>query len=269
MTRKPDPRLVSKTVCHKLECLEDFLKGFASSGATRNYCYLEIFARPGKFICHESGAQISSLSSRASDIKPGFGRMVMAAQNEEALENFSNINGLIVSGNILHDSVQRKIFDQIPRSSNILCVIDPPGYRRLRWSTMKKMISGSTNWQGQRMDALLILPLENALFKNMGRVECASSINRFFGTNEWQNTAGELAAGRISPLKARLEMVNLYAENLKSQGYRHVEVFNPAKPGRMSAYFIIWTSDTSSRIKQIKNIWQKTRFLPGEMFHQS
>lgn len=268
MARKPDPRLVSKTVCHKLECLEEFLREYASSGTARNYCYLEIFARPGKFICRESGAQISSLSFRVSDIKPGFGRLVLAVQSEENAKDFSGIDGLVVSGNILHDSVQRQIFDQIPRSSSILCIIDPPGYRRLRWSTMKKMISGSTNWQGQRMDTLLILPLENALFKNMGRAECTASINRFFGTGEWQNIAGELGAGRVSPLKARLEMINLYAENLKNQGYRHVEVFNPAKPGHMPAYFIVWTSDTSSRIKQIKNIWQKTHFLPGEMFHQ-
>lgn len=268
MIKQPDPQPVSRAVCHKLECLEDFLKSYASGGAAYNYCYLELFARPGLYKCRESGTLVPDLSYRALRVNPGFGRYVLALTEGELREEFTGIDMLTVTGNILHDSTRRQIFDHIPRSSSILCIIEPPGYRRLRWSTVKKIITGGRNWQGQRMDMLMILPLENALFKNISRADCTASINRFFGTTDWQSISRDLAEGQISPLKARLEMINLYAENLKNQGYRHVEVFNPAKPGRIPPYFLIWSSDSDSRIKALKSIWQKPRFLPGELFHQ-
>lgn len=179
MIKQPDPRLVSKVYCHKLECLEDFLKSFASGGSAQGYCYLELFAKPGEYRCKESGAIVKDLSHRALRIKPGFGRYVFAVPSADHPAEFSGIDALVISGNILYDSTRRQIFDQIPRSSDILCIIDPSGYSRLRWSTMKKIITGGTNWQGYRMDMLFIFPLENALFKNISRLNCRYSLTVF------------------------------------------------------------------------------------------
>jgi three-Cys-motif partner protein len=266
--KTPDPRLTSRTFCHKLECTEEFLKSYASGKAARGDCYLELFARFEKYRCKETGAVLPGLTSRVLKIKPGFRRYIFATLDKHATDSLPEKEVFVITGNILHDSTQRQVFDQIPRSSSILCVIEPPGYRRLRWSTMRKIITGGTSWQGYRMDMLMILPLENALFKNMNRPDCANSINRFFGSDKWQGIAKGLAESRISPLQARMKMVEMYIGNLKEEGYRHVEIFSPAKPGRIPAYLVIWASDLGSRIRQIKSIWQTPRFLPGEMFHK-
>jgi three-Cys-motif partner protein len=269
MTKQPDPRVVSRSFCHKLECMEDFLKNYSSSKTVGGDCYLELFAKFAQYKCRESGTIVPGLSDRVLTIKPRFRNYIFAMPDTLTRDNLPDKEVTIITGNVLYESVQRQIFDRIPRSSNILCIVEPPGYRRLRWSVVTKLIIGGTNWQGYRMDMLMVLPLENALFKNMGRTDCINSINRFFGTQEWQDTASDLAKGQASPSEARLKLINLYAEKLKGEGYRHVEIFNPLRDNRIPPYFIIWASDRDSRIRQIKNIWQTPRFLPGEMFHKS
>jgi len=270
MQKQPDPQPVSKAVCHKLECLGDFLAVYSAGIKGGQYYYLELFAGQETYTCKETGVTVPGLSRRALKVKPGFGGYILVkpGNSPEPARAGAGDNPLTIRGNLIQSATLRRIFDRIPRSSSIFCVIDPPGYRRLRWTTMKKLITSGTNWQGQRMDLMLLLPVEMAIIKNLNRPECAASLTRFFGTTAWQETNSGLVSGRISTPKARDMLVEIYTSGLKSLGYRHVESLNPVKPGHAPLYYIIWASDGESRLKQIKNIWGKTRFLPGEMFHQ-
>ncbi|MBN1369372.1 MAG: three-Cys-motif partner protein TcmP [Dehalococcoidaceae bacterium] len=270
MQKQPDPQPVSKAVCHKLECLGDFLAIYSTLIKAGRYYYLELFAGQEFYTCKETGVTVPGLSRRAVSVRPGFGGYILVkpANSPETAWPTAGDNLLTVRGNLIQNTTLRRIFDRIPRSSSIFCIIDPPGYRRLRWTTMKKLITSGTNWQGQRMDLLMLLPVEMAIVKNLNRPKCAASLTRFFGTTAWKEINNSLVSGRISAPKAREMLVEIYTSGLKSLGYRHVESLNPVKPNRTPLYYIIWASDSDSRLKQIKNIWSKTRFLPGEMFHQ-
>jgi len=270
MQKQPDPQPVSKAVCHKLECLGDFLAAYPAGIRAGQYYYLELFAGPDFVSCKETGATVPGLSRRAVKVKPGFGGYILVKPGSlaETGQPAAGENPLTIRGNLIQNTTLRRIFDLIPRSSSIFCIIDPPGYRRLRWTTMKKLITSGTNWQGQRMDLLLLLPVEMAIVKNLNRPECAASLTRFFGTTSWKEINSGLTSGRISAPRARDMLADIYTSGLKSLGYRHVESLNPFKPGHAPLYYIVWASDGESRLKQIKTIWSKTRFLPGEMFHQ-
>lgn len=270
MQKQPDPQPVSKKVCHKLECLGDFLAVYSPGIKAGQYYYLEPFAGQEFYTCRETGVTVPGLSRRALMVKPGFGGYILVkpGNSPETARPAAGGNLITIQGNLIQNATLRRIFDRIPRSSSIFCIIDPPGYRRLRWTTMKKLITSGTNWQGQRMDLLLLLPMEMAIVKNLNRPECAASLTRFFGTTAWKEINSSLASGKISTPAARDMLVEIYTSGLKSLGYRHVESLNPVKTGRAPLYYIVWASDGESRLKQIKTTWSKTRFLPGEMFHQ-
>ncbi len=269
MKKQPDPQPASMPVCNKLECLGEFLEGYTKNIQAEQHCYLELFARPQGVICKKTGAFIPSPAWRAIDLKAKFSRYIVALHKTVADYDFSDLSkkALVFKENIIHDHTLHRIFDSIPRSQSILCIADPPGYRCMRWTTMKKIINCSKDWQGHRMDMLLLLPVEAALIKNITRPECRRSITRFFGSNAWETVRDEIISGQTPGYRAPNKLAQIYITNLKNMGYRYVEGLNPARPRHTSLYYIVWASDRQNRLKTIKNIWSKPRFLPGEMFH--
>ena len=263
-------RMVSRTVCNKLDCLGDFLSGYVKNIRNRECCYLEFFAGPTEVICRQTGVSVPGLSRRAIGVQPSFDHYVLVEQpgggEQKSLPASRDLS--IVRGNIILNQTLHQVFDIIPRSNSILAIIDPPGYRPLRWSTMKKLIGYGTDWQGYRMDLLLLLPVETALLNNLRRPECRPSITRFFGSSAWLAVYEGLENGRLDAGPAREMLVKIYCDNFKQTGYRYVESHNPFAAGHRSAYYIIWASDRESRLKNIRKIWASPRFLPGELFRQ-
>ncbi len=271
MKQQPDPQPASRAVCHKLECIGEFLESYAKNINPAQYCYLELFARPFHYTCKETGVVIPNTSRRAFTLKPPFSHYILATRSQLYDSRFEKPEGKtsVINENIIYDCTLQRIFDSIPRSKSIFCIIDPPGYRCLRWTTVKKLITYGTNWQGHRMDMLLFLPVERALLKNITRPECKASITRFFGSSGWEDIRDEIIAGQTSSGKALSKLGHIYISGLKRMGYRHVDGFTTLKTNSKTLYFIIWASDRESRLKTIKSIWNKARFLPGEMFHHS
>ncbi len=257
---------VSRANCHKFECLGDFLVMYASKIDAGNCCYLELFARYDYVKCKDTGAVIPATFRRALELSPPFSRYVLAGRvgTREPDTDQANGNILIAHHNLIYTRTLHRIFDFVPRSSDIFCVLDLPGYAHLRWSTMKKLINYSLNREGQRMDLLLILPVEMALLKNVNRTECESSITRFFGSNTWQETLSE---PQPSHKDLRQNLGELYAAGLSRAGYKYARGFSPQR-FRASLYYVIWASDRHDWLGRLKTIWNKPRFLPGEMFHQ-
>ena len=268
MNKQPDPQPASRAVCHKLECMSELLAFYSRSCKSRDCTYLELFAQFNDYTCKETGAEVTGISRRALSLGTAFKRFIFSSssQPKPGIEK-SGYDILVIKDSIIKTATLKRIFDYIPRSSDILCIIDPPGYRRLRWTTMKKMISSGTNWQGLKMDIVLFIPMLNTLLQNLTRPDCAASIKRFFGNNRWLTVRDEVIAGQIDSSQAGDELVDIYCSSLKKLGYRHVDIINPTPKGRLPAYYVIWASDRENLRKIIGQIWCKTRFLPGEIFY--
>jgi three-Cys-motif partner protein len=173
----------------------------------------------------------------------------------------------IISGNPVNDKVLRQVFDLIPRSASSLALIDPPGYRKLRWSTIKKLAAHGVDWKGNKIELLIIFPLEMALLRNLGRPECQASITRLYGNRKWEEIKQQRLEGKIGSGKARQLLVELYKDGLKALGYRHITDFKPRYLSKTPIYHIISASDSDSRAKMLEEAWGKERYLPCELLY--
>ncbi len=264
-------RQISKWVCHKLECFSDYIEVY--TGKNSGGCYLELFAGCGSCSCWGTDCLIDGSELRALKTKNGFTKcifVVRSGQDAENLERLTvarNSDSSVISGNCISERVMRQAFDLIPRSAASFAFIDPAGYARLRWSTVKKLAAHGRDWRGHRMELLITLPLEMALLRNLARPECEASINRLYGNRQWQQIRQKVLDGKIGADKARKQLVALFKAGLKSLGYRYVDDLKPARFSNPPYYHLIWASDRSSMIKELADAWSKPRYLPCELFH--
>ena len=269
------PRQIRKWTCHKLECFADYIEAYARTLGKNKGCYLELYAGCGNCICNGTDCIIEDSALRALTTKTKFARYIFVAgdqQNARNLERLSTPHNTaniveIITGNCINETVLQQVFDLIPRSTASLALIDPPGYRKLRWSTIKKLAAHGSDWKGHKMDLLILFPLEMALLRNLMRPECQTSISRFYGNQQWEKIKQERLSGKITPDKARQRLVELYKAGLKGLGYRHVTDFKPSRFSTPPVYHIILATDSKGRAKILEDAWGKERYLPCELLY--
>jgi three-Cys-motif partner protein len=256
----------AKWASHKLECLAEYIQDYAAS-LKNGGCYLELFAGT-------SGPD--GIEARVLKARDKFSRCIFVVRDAESAKTLAEITSPldsaktvnIISGNCVHETVMRQVFDLIPRSTASFALIDPPGYIALRWSVIKKLALHGTDWKGHKTDLLIIFPLEMALLRNLTRKECENSINRLYGNSTWQAIRQKRMDNQMGLDKVRKELVELFKANLKSLDYKHVEDAEPARFSNPPYYHVIWASDRFSRLKELKEAWGRERYLPGELFHE-
>ncbi|MFC1846588.1 three-Cys-motif partner protein TcmP [Chloroflexota bacterium] len=264
------PRRINKWLCHKLECFSEFAKVYSKDNPR---CYLELFAGWGICTCKDSNCIIDGSELRA--LKDGFLKCIFITRDSNDTRELKKLakpvkaESHVINGNCISEKVMQQAFDFIPRSASSLAFVDPPGYNRLRWSTIKKLATHGTDWKGHRMDLLIVFPLEMALLRNLTRTDCEASINRLYGNHLWQSVRQHKLEGVIGQAKARKQLVSLFKDGLKELGYRYVEDLTPAPFSRPPNYHIIWASDSDSRLAELSEIWHKPRYLACEMFGNS
>jgi three-Cys-motif partner protein len=173
----------------------------------------------------------------------------------------------ILTGNANNEKVLARLLDNVPRSATGLVFIDPGGYRRLSWSTLEKLVVHGKNWQGEKLELLIIFPLEMALKRNLMRPECEESLTRFYGNRQWEDIKRQRQARKLSPEDLKYQLVELYKNGLSSLGYRYVEDFTPASPTFGSYYHLVYAGDRTSRKKYLKDAWGRPRFLRCELLY--
>jgi three-Cys-motif partner protein len=261
--------------CHKLECLAEYFDIYALD-LKNGGCYLELFGGPGQYECKEADCRVDGIELRVLKVKEGFSRYIFVTQDTNTsqsltelfkpLDNMQAIN--LIVGNTTRETTMRQIFDLIPRSTASFALIDPPGFAYLRWSLIKKLASHGADWKGRKMDLLIIFPLEMAVLRNLARKECERSLNRFYGNDDWQAIRLKQAEGHTGAEKLRRELLELFKDGLKRLGYSHVEDTLPARFTNPPYYHVIWASDRTSRVKELRSVWSRDRYLPCEMFHE-
>jgi three-Cys-motif partner protein len=173
----------------------------------------------------------------------------------------------IITGNCTSEKVLQQAFDLIPRSASSFALIDPPGYKKLRWSTIKKLGTHSSDWKGHKMDLLIIFPLEMALLRNLTRPECQASITRLYGNHKWEEIKQKRLEGKIGAEEMRRQLIKLFKAGLKALGYKYVEDFKPASPSKQPFYHVILASDSKRGAKILSEVWGKERYLPCELLY--
>jgi len=264
------PRPTRKWTCHKLECFADYIEAYSRAMGKNQCYYLELYSGCGSCVCIGTDCIIEDSALRA--LKARFARYIFVAGDSRDAESlkqqtdpYDNVN--IITGNPLNDKVLRQVFDLIPRSASSLALIAPEGYRRLRWSTIKKLATHGEDWRGHKIELLIVFPLEMALLRNLTRPDCQASITRLYGNRKWEEIKQQRLEGKIGAGKTRQGLVALYKEGLKALGYRHITDFKPRYLSKRPLYHIISASDSESRAKMLAEAWGKERYLPCELLY--
>lgn len=248
--------------CYKLEGLSEFLK-LHIRPQEESFLLVPFLAKSPS--CPGVNCDVESLSRRV--VKANASRFIFVARDDAELEEISReTSGTaveIVRGNITDQKTLRAIFDPLPRSSSGLALINPKGYKKLRWSTMRKLSCYGSNWEGYKMELVIFLPVDMALLRNLTREDCQSSLDRFFGRLEWREIR-EKRAGGLDFEKTRDALVNFYLDNLKLLGYNFVETYRPLA---RAPYQVFWASDRHNELRNIQAAWGKPRYLPCELFY--
>lgn len=269
---RPGIRHIRRWTCHKLECFTDFVTAYTSR-LTDDCYYLELYAGSGQYSCNTADCTIDDSAIRA--LKDGFTRYLLVVENiqdakclREIAAAMNGKNLEIIPGNGNNTTIIRQLLDRIPRSASSLAFIDPSGYRRLRWKTIERLARHGTDWKGKKMDLLIVFPMEMALLRNLTRPECEASINRLYGSRQWQDIRQEKLAGNITPDKVRQRLVTMFRDGLKGLGYRYAIDFKPVSFSRTPFYHLIWASDRDSGIDILEETWGRPRYLPCELLYQ-
>lgn len=264
---------IRKWVCHKLECFAEYIEAYTGALGKDRCCYLELYASGGKCICKGTDCVIEDSALRALATKRKFDSYILIARDSRDAESLKQLTAShdadvkIITGNCINEKVLQQAFDPIPRSASSFVLIDPPGYRQLRWSTIKKLAAHGKDWKGHKIELLIVFPLEMALLRNLTRPECQASITRLYGNRQWQEISQKRLDGKIGPDKMRARLVKLFKAGLKGLGYKYVEDFKPASPSRQPLYHLISASDNQRRAEMISEVWGRERYLPCELLY--
>ncbi len=268
------PKQIRKWTCHKLECFSDYIEAYARTLDNNRCCYLELYAGCGNCICKGTDCIIEDSALRALGTETKFAKYILIVRDSQDADSLKQLTASydtddikIITGNCVNEKVLQQAFDFIPRSVSSFALIDPPGYKRLRWSTIKKLTAHGKDWKGHKIELLIIFPLEMALLRNLTRPECQASITRLYGNRKWQEIKQKRLKGKIGPDEMRRQLVKLFKAGLRGLGYKYVEDFKPASPSRQPFYHIILASDSKRGAKMISDAWGRERYLPCELLY--
>ncbi|MFC2019899.1 three-Cys-motif partner protein TcmP [Chloroflexota bacterium] len=266
-------RPISKWTCHQLEGFSDYIAAYAKAQKKARPCYLELYAGSGSCFCRSTDCYIEGAAPRALKTKPNFSKYIFVVKNAKEAESLKTLtaghNGdiEIIIGSPNTQRVIRRIFDLIPRTASTFAFIDHSGYRKLHWSTLTQLAAHGTDWQGNKMELLIVFPLEMALIRNLMRPASKAAITKFYGNQLWEETGKQRAQNLISLDEARDRLVKLFKAGLKGMGYQDVADLKPVSPINHPFYHLILASDTGTGAKFLKDAWGKPRYLPCELFH--
>jgi len=251
------------------------LRAYARVTRKGEYCYIDLYAGSGSSICDGTdclleGAELRALTSGAKFTKYIFVVKTQSAAGRliERLEPEQRERIAVISGSPNNKKTIRNILDLIPRSASSFAFVNPGGYRALHWQTIQELATKSINWQGEKMEFLIMFPLEMSLFRNLLRPECHASINRFYGSQRWEEIKRMKLTGKSGMREVKIKLIELFMQRLKELGYNFVEDFKPASPSRQPYYHVISASDDGSRAKILKNAWGRTKSLKCELLYK-
>jgi three-Cys-motif partner protein len=258
-----------------MESFSEFIDSYSKPARKTSLCYLELFTGGASYPCNGTDCKLEGtflrvLKSRTKFKRYGFLARTKAIANDlrSSLPSLDNSADVEISvGNPNHEKSLLQLLNIVPRASSAFAFIDPGGYRNLNWSTLEKLASHGKNWQGEKIELLLVFPLEMGLLRNLLRTDCADSLSRFYGSRQWEDIKRQMKIGKIQTEEIKYKLVEVFKTGLHNLGYHYVEDFKPASPTLNPYYHLIYAGDNDSRLKQMKDAWGNPRFLRCELLY--
>ena len=272
MAKPKIPRPIGKWTALKLEYLDYYLQGYViAAKKAREIHYIDAFAGCGECVIKHSGQNIDGSPWRALNAVPRFSQYhfieeesTLATHLRKSIAETGFTNFSVYTGDcnqvILHDVLPR-----IPRDVPCFAFLDPSGLQ-LHWTTVCDLAS---HRQGLKVELLILYPYDMAVLRQFAlvnkRPSVATKLTSFYGDECWKTQLEQSVEAKENTQQRRERFVKLYTGNLRSLGYRFVEVYGPLCSNRGPLYHVIFAGDHPAGRRIMHDVWAKTRFIPGEL----
>jgi len=259
----------------KLEYLDNYLQAYviATKQAQQTH-YIDAFAGCGQCVLRENGYPVEGSPWRALNAMPPFTHYhfvekeaTLAAHLRKAILGKSIENADVYTGDC-NQVLPNEILPKIPQHVPSFAFLDPQGLQ-LRWATVQALAS---HRKGRKMELLILYPYDMAvarLFPLAAKNQATHvTLTRFYGDESWSEQLEQSVGMGESTEQRRDRFVQLYVNNLRSLGYKYINPSEPLYFHHRPLYHVIFASDHEVGTKIMRDVWAKTRFVPGELFYQ-
>ncbi|MCK4362437.1 MAG: three-Cys-motif partner protein TcmP [Dehalococcoidia bacterium] len=272
MTKLQIPSPVRKWTALKLEYLDYYLQAYViATKQSREKHYIDAFAGCGDCSIIETGYQIEGSPWRALSTIPSFTQYYFVEKEEDLA---SHLRVKIFEKDLTHahvytgdcnEVIPRLILPKIPKNVPSFTFLDPPGVQ-INWQTVRSLASHRTN---MKMELLILYPYDMAIARlfpiALKNPAVYNTLTRFYGNEKWIEELEDSLEAEETAKQRRERFIQLYLNNLKDLGYCHVEPYGPLYSGHRPLYYVIFASDHAIGAKIMRDVWGKTRFIPGEL----
>ncbi len=261
------PRPIRRWTAIKLEHLEAYLKAYAraTQRAGTRY-YIDAFAGSGECILRETGVHVDGSARRAVKVEPPFTQCffiemntALASHLRESLTRYTNV--VVLEGDC-NAVIPRQVLPHLPRRAPSLAFLDPTG-AQLHWATVRALAAHRLGTN--KMELLILYPYDMFVARWLRMPVMAPQLDLMFGGNRWKLALSESAIQGEDHHARRKRFVELYCSGLEALGYRYVDVLGPLYSGRRPLYHVVFASDHPVGAKIMRDVWSKTRWIPGEL----
>lgn len=271
----PKPRIptpIRKWTALKLEYLDNYLQGYAiAAKKARETHYIDCFAGCGECVIIESGHYVQGSLWRALNAVPQFSKYhfvekkpALAAHLRKSIIDKGFKNAHVYVGDC-NQVIRSDILPKIPRNVPCFAFLDPTGLQ-LHWVTICALASHRRGW---KIELLILYPYDMAVLRQFPLVSkkptVATKITSFYGDECWKTQLEESVQAQENTEQRRERFVKLYTSNLRSLGYKSVDVYGPLYFKRRPLYHVIFAGDHPVGQNIMHDVWAKTRFIPGEL----
>lgn len=272
MPKPQIPSPIRKWTALKLEYLDNYLQAYvrATKSAKETY-YVDAFAGCGECVITENGYPVQGSPWRALNAVPQFSQYHFVEENamlathlRKSIANEGFTNATVYTGDC-NQVILREILPRIPGDVPCFVFLDPFGLQ-LHWVTIRAL---AAHRQGWKVELLILYPYDMAIARQFSlinkRPSISTKLTSFYGDECWKHQLFESMDAKESTEQRRERFVRLYTGNIRSLGYRFVEVYGPLYSNRGPLYHVVFASDHYVGSKIMSDVWSRMRFIPGEL----
>lgn len=272
MAKPRIPSPIGKWTALKLEYLDNYLQGYViATKKAKETHYIDAFAGCGECVIKQSGQNIDGSPWRALNAVPRFSQYhfvekkpAFAAHLRKSIID-NGINNAYVYVGDCNQVIPSDILPKIPRNVPCFAFLDPTGLQ-LHWTTVRALASHRQGW---KVELLILYPYDMAVSRQFSgaktKPSTAAKITTFYGDESWKTELEQSIEAGENAAQRRERFVKLYTCNLESLGYKFVRPYGPLYWHRRPLYHVIFASDSDVGARIMRDVWAKTRFVPGEL----
>lgn len=275
MAKPKIPSPIHTWTALKIEYLDHYLQAYVhATKRAREIHYIDAFAGCGNCVIIENGYLVEGSPWRALNTVPAFTqyyfvekKVTLASHLQRAVLDKGLKNAHVYAGDC-NQVIPAEILPRIPQDVPSFAFLDPTGLQ-LHWQTIERLASHRRHW---KIELLILYPYDMAiarLFPLTRMPVTYSTLTRYYGDESWMFQLIKSLEAKETSEQRREHFVQLYTNNLRALGYRYVEPYGPLYWGRKPLYHVIFASDHPVGAKIMRAVWDKTRFIPGELGYEA